>query len=111
MVHGFTCIIRWSASYFITAFAHAITVVKGRRKMACCFSGAAIQTMECLKLFEHMASTMAECMAVVTREFGVPKTTQDVLRYALLCMMKIYTEFNQATLLRPIGQIHGTEYW
>lgn len=44
--------------------------------------GAAIQTMECLKLFEHMASTMAECMAVVAREFGVPKTTQDVLRYS-----------------------------
>ena len=70
--------------------------------MACCFSGAAIQTMECLKLFEHMASTMAECMAVVTREFGVPKTTQDVLRYARLGMMKIYTAFNLATLLRLV---------
>ena len=54
-------------------------MVKRKINMAC-YLGAAIQTMECLKLFEHMASTMAECMAVVTREFGVPKTTQDVLR-------------------------------
>ena len=78
--------------------------------MACCFSGAAIQTMECLKLFEHMASTMAECMAVVTREFGVPKTTQDVLRYALLFMQDENIQRIKFSDLAPIGQIHGIEY-
>lgn len=50
------------------------------------FSGAAIQTMECLKLYEHMAATMAEAMAVFAREFSSGKTTQDVLRCEQRCI-------------------------
>lgn len=48
--------------------------------VSCLFLGAAIQTMECLKLYEHMATVMAEAMAVFAREFSSSKTTQDVLR-------------------------------
>ena len=43
-------------------------------------TAAAIQAMESLKLFDHMASVMAEAMAVMAREFSFPKTAQDLIR-------------------------------
>ena len=53
------------------------------KKAATCYylpTAAAIQAMESLKLFDHMASVMAEAMAVMAREFSFPKTAQDLIR-------------------------------
>jgi len=44
------------------------------------YTGAAIQIMERLKIYEHMAGTMAQALAVISREFSIKQTAQEVLR-------------------------------